>query len=157
MTQTIKPAPVRRSVTVRTGQARAFEAFAANIGRWWPRTHHVGAVDFETIVIEPREGGRWFERGVDGTECDIGKVLAWEPPGRLVLGWQLGADWRFDPELVTAVEVRFIPEGPSLTRVELEHRDLERFGERAEAVRAQIDAPGGWTAVLEQYVQSADA
>ena len=154
MTQTIKPAPVRRSVTVQASQARAFEVFAANIGRWWPKSHHVGAVDFETILIEPRVGGRWFERGINGVECDIGKVLTWDPPERLILGWQLAADWSFNPDLVTEVEVKFIAEGPSVTRVELEHRDLERFGDKAEAVSAQIGAPNGWTAVLQQYADS---
>ena len=157
MTKTIKPAPVRREVTVKASQARAFEVFTANIGRWWPRSHHIGAVDFETVIIEPREGGRWFERGVDGVECDVGKVLVWDPPGRLVLGWQLTPEWRFDPDLITEVEVRFIAEGPAATRVELEHRDLERFGDRAEAVRSQIDAPNGWGGVLEQYALLANA
>jgi uncharacterized protein YndB with AHSA1/START domain len=157
MNRQIQPAPVRRTVTVKAGQARAFEVFTANIGRWWPRSHHIGQAELDTITIEGREGGRWFERGVDGTECDIGRVLTWQPPSRVVLGWQLTAEWRFDPELVTEVEVNFIPEGPGQTRVELEHRNLERFGDRAEAVRGQIDAPSGWTLVLQQFVESANA
>ena len=155
MNKTIQPAPVRRSVTVKAPPARAFEVFTTGIGRWWPKTHSISKVEPETMVIEPRQGGRWFERGVDGSECELGRVLAWDPPSRLVLGWQLTAEWRYDPDLVTEVEVQFIPEGEGSTRVELEHRALERFGETAEAVRKAIDAPGGWTRILEIYAEAA--
>jgi uncharacterized protein YndB with AHSA1/START domain len=155
MNHTIRPAPVRRSVRVAAPQDRAFEVFTAGIGRWWPKSHHIGAAEPETVLIEPRVGGRWFERGVDGVECDVGKVLVWDPPARLVLGWQLSADFRFDPELITEVEVNFIPEGEAATRVELEHRDLERFGDRAGAVRQSIDAPNGWAGLLQLFAQSA--
>ena len=92
----IVPAPVRRSVTVRSPQARAFEVFAARIGAWWPPTHHIGATPFRDIVLEPRVGGRWYEVGGDGSECDWGHVLAWEPPSRLLLAWQIDAQFRFD-------------------------------------------------------------
>jgi len=155
MDQTIKPAPVRRSVRVSAPRERAFDVFTAGIGRWWPKSHHIGKADLDTLVIEPRAGGRWYERGVDGTECEVGKVLVWDPPARLVLAWQLSADWTFDPDLVTEVEVQFIADGANATRVELEHRDLERFGERAEAVRQQIDSAGGWPGLLELFAQSA--
>ena len=154
--KTITPAPVRRSVKVEAPPELAFDVFANRIGLWWPRSHHVGAADPETFIIEPRAGGRWFERGVDGTECDVGKVSVWEPPARLVLIWQLGADFKFDPELITEVEVRFIAEGADATRVELEHRDLERFGERAMAMRDMIDAPGGWPGILQTFAEFAN-
>ena len=157
MSQAIRPAPVRKTVRVAAAAPRAFEVFTASIGRWWPKSHHIGAAEPETVVIEPREGGRWFELGTDGAECDLGRVLVWDPPSRLVLGWQLSAEWKFDPGLLTEVEVRFIPEGPAVTRVELEHRDLERFGDRAEAVRQSIDAPNGWTAILDLYARAAGA
>jgi hypothetical protein len=107
------------------------------------------------IVIEPRAGGRWYERGQDGSECDWGVVLAWEPPGRLLLGWQLDAEFRRNPATASEVEVRFIAESPTVTRVELEHRGLERLGESAEILRGKIDAPGGWTAVLDRFRQAA--
>jgi uncharacterized protein YndB with AHSA1/START domain len=155
--QIITPAPVRRSVTVPAPPDRAFEVFTSRIGAWWPRTHHVGAVEPETVVIEPREGGRWFERAPDGTECQVGQVLVWDPPGRLVLAWQLTAEWTYDPDLITEVEVRFLPQGEGSTRVELEHRDLERFGDKAGQVRGAIDAPSGWTAVLDLYARAAGA
>ena len=156
MTVTISPAPVRKSVHVKASPARAFEVFAAGIGGWWPKSHSVGASPLRDVVIEPRAGGRWFERGEDGSECDWGRVLEWEPPSRLLLAWQLNAEWRFDKSLVTEVEVRFIPDGDA-TRVELEHRHLERFGERADAARATFDSPGGWGGILEGYAAVAAA
>lgn len=155
MSQRIQPAPVRKSVTVKAPPAKAFEVFTAGVGRWWPKTHHIGAAEPETVVIEAKVGGRWYERGVDGVECQVGKVLVWDPPARVVLGWQLTHDWKFDPDLVTEVEIRFIPEGEGATRVELEHRNLERFGDRAEAVRSQIDAPNGWGALLQLFADTA--
>jgi uncharacterized protein YndB with AHSA1/START domain len=155
MDQTIKPAPVRRSVRVSAPRERAFEVFTAGIGRWWPKSHHIGKADLDTLVIEPRAGGRWYERGVDGTECEVGKVLVWEPPSRLVLAWQLTPDWTFDPDLITEVEVQFIADGANATRVELEHRDLERLGDRADAMRQQIDSDGGWPGLLQLFAQSA--
>jgi uncharacterized protein YndB with AHSA1/START domain len=154
MTAIIRLTPVRKSVRVTAPAERAFEIFTAGIGHWWPKTHHIGASDLDTPVIEPREGGRWFERGIDGVECEIGKVLIWDPPSRLVLNWQLGPDFTFDPALVTEVEVRFIAEGENATRVELEHRDLERLGDRAEEFRQRIDSPGGWGDLLHLFTQS---
>ncbi|MBI3516310.1 MAG: SRPBCC domain-containing protein [Proteobacteria bacterium] len=150
MSRTIPIAPVRRTLTVTASPATAFDAFTADIGLWWPKSHHVSAVEPETVVIEARTGGRWFERAPGGVECDVGKVLAWEPPARLLLAWQLDANFRYQPDLVTEVEVRFIAEGDA-TRVEFEHRNLERFGAHAETVRGKIGAPQGWTAILNLY------
>jgi uncharacterized protein YndB with AHSA1/START domain len=150
--RTITPAPVRKSVEVEAPPELAFEVFANRIGLWWPKSHHIGAADPETFAIEPRAGGRWFERGVDGSECEIGKVLVYEPPARLVLIWQLSADWKHDPALHTEVEVRFTAVGRDRTRVELEHRNLERFGDRAEELRGRIDAPNGWGGILDLFV-----
>jgi len=154
--KTIVPAPVRKSVRVGAPPERAFKVFTDGIGRWWPKTHHIGAADLDALVIEPKAGGRWYERGVDGSECDVGKVLVWEPPARLVLAWQLTADWKFDLGLITEVEVRFIADGANATRVEPEHRDLERYGERADGVRATIDSPEGWNGILQLFKQAAE-
>ena len=104
--------------------------------------------------MEPRSGGRWYELGVDGSECEVGQVAAWEPPSRLLLIWQLTAEFKFDPTLETEVEVLFTPEG-SGTRVDLEHRNLERLGETAETLRQSIDSPGGWGGLLELFAQEA--
>ena len=157
MNRVITPAPVRKSVLVRAPVERAFEVFTSGIGRWWPKTHHIGASEMQAPVIEPRPGGRWFERGVDGVECEIGRVLVWEPPSRLVLAWQLNAEWKYDPQLITEVEVQFTPTEPRATRVELTHRHIERLGESAVRFREAIDSPGGWGGLLDLYAKTAAA
>jgi uncharacterized protein YndB with AHSA1/START domain len=151
MTVTISPAPVRRSVRVPATPDRAFDVFTAGMGRWWLKRQTIAASPQKEAVVEPRLGGRWFERGEDGSETDWGRVLAWEPPHRVVLAWQINGNWQFDPNLVTEVEVRFIADGPDTTRVELEHRNLERFGDQAEAIRSAFDAPNGWQGLLDSF------
>ena len=151
MTKMITIAPVRKTVTVQASPARAFEVFTAGMSRWWPATHTILKVAPREHIVEPRTGGRWYQIGIDGSECDNGKVLIWEPPSRLVLVWQINAEWQFDPGLHTEVELRFTPQGGGVTRVDLEHRNLERMGEKAETVRASVDSDGGWTAILEAY------
>ncbi len=143
--------PVRREVVVEVNQLRAFETFTAEMTSWWPREHHIGSAPIEEVVVEPRPGGRWFTRHQDGTETSTGVVDVWDPPGRLVLTWQVGADWQFHDDLVTSVELRFLPEGPALTRVVLEHRDLDAFGAHAAAMRETFDGPGAWDGVLAGY------
>src|SRR6476659_9579492 len=115
-------AAVRHSITVNTSQENAFATFTSGHDRWWPREFHIGGAELEEAVIEGREGGRWYERDVDGTQCDWGKVLVWDPISRLVLAWQITGEWAYDADLLTEVEVRFIPDGPDHTRFELEHR-----------------------------------
>jgi uncharacterized protein YndB with AHSA1/START domain len=153
MTATLRPAPVRKSIAVKAAPERAFAVFTANMGRWWPRTHSINGSPMKDVIIEPRTGGRWYELGEDGSHCEWGKVLAWEPPRRLLLAWQINGAWKYDAALVTEVEVRFIPEGGG-TLVELEHRHLERMGAAAEAARTAIDSPGGWSGLLDAFAQS---
>ena len=155
-TTTIRPAPVRKSITVKADAAHAFEVFAARVGSWWPRSHSIGSSPQKNVVMEPRAGGRWYEIGEDGSQCNWGKVLAWEPPSRLLLAWQINGDWKYDPDLVTEVEVRFTPLAGGETRVELEHRNIERFGDKAESVRTAIDAEGGWGGILKTYAEVAE-
>lgn len=154
MSATITPAPIRKQLRVKAPPARAFEIFTAGMDRWWLKTHTINPTKspMQTIVIEPLVGGRWFERGADGSECQWGKVLAWEPPARVLLAWQISGQWQFDPNLVTEVEIRFTPDG-SGTKVELEHRHLERLGDAAEAMRTAFE--GGWGALLEQFATKA--
>jgi uncharacterized protein YndB with AHSA1/START domain len=147
---------VRKSVTVNAPQKHVFTVFTEGFGAWWPlETHHIGAQTAQTAIIEPRVGGRWFERSVDGTECDWGKVLVWDPFGRLVLSWEISAQFTCDPNLKTEVEVRFIAEGSERTRVELEHRLLENYGEQAETMRSILDSDGGWTSIMERFASQA--
>lgn len=144
-------APVQKSVRVNASTERAFAAFTQSFDRWWPRTKHIGAAAVQEFVLEPFVGGRWYERRVDGSECQWGEVLAWEPPSRLVLAWRLTAKFVHDPALLTTVEVRFVSEGADATRVELEHRDLERLGDEAAAMREKYDSPDGWGAIVEAF------
>src|SRR5919204_2698522 len=120
MTEQTAELAVRRSITVEAAQDRAFEVFTEGISTWWLlESHHIGSQVPEAAVLEPRSGGRWFERAPDGSECDWGRVIEWEPPHRVLLGWHLGPDWEYDPSesRATEVEVRFIAEGPGTTRV----------------------------------------
>ena len=142
---------IRRSVVVPAARERAFEVFTSGMTGWWPSDHHIGSAPIEQIVIEPREGGRWYTRHTDGSETSTGYVAAWEPPERVVVTWQISAEWKYDPSLVTTVEVRFVAEGPDRTRVELEHRDLDRFGPDAERMHETFSAPGAWDSTLAAF------
>jgi uncharacterized protein YndB with AHSA1/START domain len=147
-------------VTVNVSQERAFELFTHGFNEWWPiDSHHIGEAENPVGIIEPREGGRWYERGDGGVECDWGRVLVWEPPRRVVFAWHLDPDWRFDPdpERATEVEVLFEPEGAGATRVELEHRGFERLGDRADEVRTSVGSEGGWPGLMSTFAERAAA
>jgi len=147
----IVPKPVRKMLTVHAPVGRAFEVFTTRMGDWWPKTHSIGKSPQQNVLIEPRVGGRWYEKGEDGTECQWGYVMSWEPPGRVVLAWQLDANWQFNAALLTEVEIRFSAEGDRTTTIELEHRNLDRFGEKAAEVGASLDSEGGWGGLLARY------
>jgi uncharacterized protein YndB with AHSA1/START domain len=156
MTDTLVIAPVKKTISVRAGQTHCFEVFTAGIGRWWPRNWKIGKAALKTPVIEPRAGGRWYELGEDGSECPIGRILAWEPPDRLVVTWDINSQWQPDTVVNSEVEIRFIAEGPDTTRVELEHRKFERMGaERGAAMRKSVD--NGWPQMLEHFRTEAEA
>lgn len=144
---------VHRTITVAASVERAFQVFAEQFGSWFPKEYSIGASTPADFIVEPRTGGRWYEMGEDGTECDTGRVLAYEPPHRLVLAWQLDANWQYDPEPEHAseVEIRFTAEGDGRTRVDLEHRGFERHGAGASAVHDSVDAPQGWDFCLGRY------
>jgi uncharacterized protein YndB with AHSA1/START domain len=144
--------PVRRNLTVQAPQERAFAVFTSGLGEWWPlQRYSIGAQPAVTAVLEPHEGGRWFERAADGSECDWGHVVTWEPPHRLVLSWEIAADWSPAPGNGSEVEVRFVAEGDGATRVELEHRGLEVYAEHAAQMRETFDSPEGWAGLLGAY------
>jgi uncharacterized protein YndB with AHSA1/START domain len=147
--------PVRKNIVIEAPQAHVFSVFTDGVDKWWPREHHIGASPLKEAIIEPKAGGRWYSTCQDGSAIDIGKVLVWEPPSRLVLSWQITAEWKYDPSFVTEVEVTFTAEGPKKTRVELEHRNLARYGVAAEATRAMFESPGGWGLTLENFAKAA--
>ena len=148
----IRPVPIRKTLVVPASVEKAFDTFVGRMHEWSPAVQSlIGAR--RDIVIEPHAGGRWYEvSGEDGAQADWGRVLVWERPHRVVLAWQLGADFTYDPSLVTEVGARFTAEGERSTRVDFEHRDLERFGERAEATKISLDGEGGWTGSFALYV-----
>jgi uncharacterized protein YndB with AHSA1/START domain len=151
MSQTIKPAAIRKSFTVRATPAKAFEVFTKGFDRWWPKTHYIGDSPLTKAVVEPGVGGRWYGLHEDGVERPWGEVLAWDPPGRLVLAWRLSHEWGYDPNLLTEVDVRFTAVGEGETRVDFEHRGLERFGDTEAAVRTITSMDGGWGMILDSF------
>lgn len=149
---------LRKVVNVGASPEVAWRVFTAQIGRWWPlASHKIGRVPAVDAIIEPQVGGRWYERGEDGSTCTWGHVLVWEPTHRLVLTWEISADWTHDPELRTEVEIRFIAVEGGATRVELEHRRLDLFAARAGEMRGVFDSEGGWTDLLQAYAHAASA
>lgn len=159
MTKSTSEAVVRKCVQVQAPLERAFSVFVEQMETWWPAEHQIGAQPFQSIFVEPRAGGRWYERDAAGNECDWGQVLAWEPPHRVVFSWHLGPDWKFNPDLAKAsrVEIRFAAAGPSATMVELEHSAIERHGEGYEQLRAVLDGPKAWEYTLAEYERVAGA
>ena len=154
-TQSTVP-PLNGTITVSVPLERAFAVFTGSIGTWWPRDYHIGQADMAEAVLEQRPGGRWYERGVDGSECDWGTVLTWEPPRRLIVTWQINGQWQYDPDPghASEIEVRFTAAGPDQTTVELEHRLLERLV-GGQAIGEAIRGGGGWTAILELFAKAA--
>ena len=124
--------------------------------RWWIFSVSCGTRHSIWECSEPRVGGRWYERGEDGSSCQWGSVLAWEPPSRLLLSWDINADWQYEPALKTELEVRFIHEGQDTTRVELEHRRLDRYGARRDEMRTIFDTTGDWGRLLQAFARIAE-
>jgi uncharacterized protein YndB with AHSA1/START domain len=149
--QTITPAAIKKTFTLRAAPEKAFQVFTAGFDRWWPKTHSIGASPLKTAILEPGVGGRWYGLHEDGSEGLWGDVLAWEPPTRLVLAWRITHEWGYDPNLLTEVEVRFTAVGDGETRVDFEHRGLERFGESVAANQARVSMDGGWSHILDSF------
>lgn len=152
--ETAQNAVFRKTLHVEVPIETAFRVFTDRMGAWWPASHHVGNMAFKNILIDHRTGGRWYEINAKGEECIWGTVVAWEAPRQVVLSWHLQPDWTFSPDLARASEValEFIAEGPERTRVEFEHRHLERHGAGWEKLREQVGSEGGWPAILALYV-----
>lgn len=148
---------VRKTVRVHASQARAFAVFTSGFDGWWPRSHHIGKAPMKRAVIEERAGGRCYSEQTDGTECDWGTVLAWEPSIRFVMAWQIRPDWQYEPDLAKSseVEVRFTAEPDGMTRVDLEHRYFERHGAGGAEMRKAVESPNGWSDLLQLYLTHA--
>jgi uncharacterized protein YndB with AHSA1/START domain len=148
---------IRHEVVVQAPIERAFSVFTDGFGDFKPREHNMLAVDIAETVFEPRVGGHIFDRGIDGSECRWARVLAYEPPDRVVFSWDISPQWQIesDPDKTSEVEVRFVPEGADRTRVELEHRNLERHGEGWEGMRDAVGSPQGWEPGLQRFAEYA--
>ena len=144
---------VRSAIVVEATIERAFRVFTEDFDRVKPREHNMLGVDIAETVFEPRAGGRVYDRGVDGSEYQWARVLAFEPPDRVVFSWDLSPQFQIesDPDKTSEVEVRFIAESAERTRVELEHRNLDRHGEGWEGTREAVGGEGGWPLYLRRY------
>jgi uncharacterized protein YndB with AHSA1/START domain len=141
-------APIRKTVSVAASPERVFALFTGHMGAWWPKGMTIGASPAVEVLIEPHAGGRWFERSEDKAETNWGRVLDWDPPRRLLLAWQIDATWAFDPSFETELELTFTPEAGG-TRVDMEHRNLERFGDSAAKMAEMLG--GGWPGIMDGF------
>ena len=144
---------VKKSIVVNASVERAFEIFTREIDTWWPRSHHIGKSPMRRILLEERAGGRCYTEQEDGTDCPWGTVIAWEPPHRFVMAWQITHEWGYQPDLSKSseVEVRFTPEPGGGTRVDLDHHHFERMGPEGETMRTGVGGPGGWSSLLDMF------
>ena len=157
MTMQATETSVSTSITVKAPIERAFATFTEGIGTWWPPDHHILGGELAEMVFEPYEGGNVIDRNVDGGECRWARVLAYEPPNRFVISWDINLQWQIetDYDKTSEVEVRFTAEGPNQTLVELEHRNLDRHGDGWEQMRAAVGSPNGWD--LQRFAEVAMA
>ena len=146
---------VRTQVVVEAPIKRAFRVFTEDFGSFKPPEHNMLGVEIVETVFEPRVGGHLYDRGVDGSECRWARVLAYEPPNRVVISWDISPQWQIepDPEKTSEVEVRFVSEAPGRTRVELEHRNLDRHGPGWEPERDAVGGEGGWPLYLRRFAE----
>jgi uncharacterized protein YndB with AHSA1/START domain len=153
MTTQSQDTSIRNEIVVAAPIERAFRVFTEEFDKIKPREHNMLDVEIAQTVFEPRAGGRIYDQGVDGSECPWARVLAYEPPHRLVFSWDISPQWQLesDPEKTSEVEVRFISETPERTRLELEHRNLERHGEGWEGTRDAVGSEGGWPLYLQRF------
>lgn len=144
---------IDKELTVEASQETAFKVFTEKMDCWWPRTHHTGKTPMTELVLEPGVNGRWYSRHEDGSEADVGHVLTWNPYELLVLNWQLGGNFLHNPDLVTEVEVQFIPAGPSTTKIKFTHKNLDRLGDG----KTVESMDRGWGYIMQLYKNSAES
>ena len=144
---------VTSSIVVQVPIEKAFKVFTEEFDRIKPREHNMLGVDIAETVFEPRVGGHVFDRGADGSECRWARVLAYEPPDRVVISWDISPQWLIeaDRDRTSEVEVRFIAESPDRTRVQLEHRYLDRHGDGWQSLRDGVNGDQGWPLYLQRF------
>jgi uncharacterized protein YndB with AHSA1/START domain len=158
MTTPAEATSVRHEIVVNAPIERAFSVFTEGFGSFKPAEHNLLSVDIAETVFEPRAGGRLYDRGIDGSECNWARVLAYEPPNRVVISWDIDPRWQIETDLekTSEVEIRFTAETPERTRVELDDRNLDRHLEGWEAVREGVDSEGGWPLYLQRFAELLD-
>jgi uncharacterized protein YndB with AHSA1/START domain len=146
---------VRTSIVVEAPVERAFSVFTEDFGSFKPPEHNMLGVEIAETVFEPRVGGHLYDRGIDGSECRWARVLVYEPPNRVVISWDISPQWQIETDLekTSEVEVRFVSEAPERTRVELEHRNLDRHGEGWQQEREGVESEGGWPLYLQRFAE----
>jgi len=155
MTTQAQEASVRTQIVVDAPIARAFSVFTEQFDRIKPREHNLLDVEIAETVFERREGGRIYDRGVDGSECHWARVLAYDPPDRVVFSWDVSPQWQIESDhaKTSEVEVRFIAETAARTRVELQHRNLDRHGAGWESARDGVGSEGGWPLYMQRFAE----
>jgi uncharacterized protein YndB with AHSA1/START domain len=150
-----EPRRVAHRVVVNAPIERAFAVFTERFGDFKPREHNLLDVPIAETVFEPRVGGHIYDRGVDGSECRWARILAYEPPHRVLFTWDIGPTWQLeaDPAKTSEVEVRFTAEPGDRTRVDLEHRHIDRHGPGWESVADGVDGDAGWPLYLDRYTR----
>lgn len=153
MTNQVQATSIRSEMVVEAPIERAFTVFTEGIGTWFPKEYNLLSVEIAERVFEPKVGGRIYDRGTDGSECQWGRVLAYEPPSRVVFSWDISSQWQIETDRAktSEVEVRFVSEDERRTRVELEHRNLDRHGEGWEGLRESVGSEGGWPGALQLF------
>jgi uncharacterized protein YndB with AHSA1/START domain len=146
---------VSTSIVVDAPIEHAFAVFTEDMDSWWPQEHHILQAPLERMVFEPEVGGSIYDVGTDGSECRWARVLAYEPPHRIVFSWDINLQWQIetDPAKTSEVEVRFVADGAARTRVEVEHRHLDRVGDGWEGMRDAVGSDGGWKVGLHAFAE----
>lgn len=140
--------PIRKEVVVEASQETTFTVFTEKIDQWWPKELHVGKAPLTESILEAKPAGRWYSTHEDGSQVTIGHIITWDPFGHLVLAWQINGNFIYDPNLISEIEVNFIAEGPTRTRVQLEHRDLDKL---RGGVKVIEEMDKGWSYILSRY------
>jgi uncharacterized protein YndB with AHSA1/START domain len=146
---------VDTSIVVDAPIEEAFSVFTEGIGTWWPREYNLLEVDIAERIFEPRVGGQVYDRGVDGSECHWARVLAYEPPNRVVISWDISPQWQIETDhaKTSEVEILFVSEAPDRTRVDVEHRHLDRHGDGWESLRDSVGSDSGWPGSVRRFAE----